>query len=209
MDIITSGPFQGLKRNGYKILMADPPWHFHAWSHRGEKKGAIQHYETMTIKDICDLPVHDLVTEDAALFLWVVQPMLYPEANDVIKAWGFNYRTIAFVWVKMKKSWTPASPEHEPRLGLGYHTRSGAELCLLAIKGKGYNRVEQGIPQVLHAPLRNHSQKPNEIASRIDRLVGDVPKLELFAPLEPHPGWERWGNKSVNYEERELQKTLE
>jgi N6-adenosine-specific RNA methylase IME4 len=172
------------------VVYADPPWRFEPWSHRGEGKGASQHYACQSLEEICALPVADLAAEDAVLFLWVVQPML-PEALRVIDAWGFTYRTVAFYWVKMPARWDPSQPRIKPRLGLGYHTRSGAEQCWLAIRGKGYRRQAQGVEQVLHAPIRDHSRKPDEVTARIERLVGDVP---LFA-REERPGWTAWGNE--------------
>jgi N6-adenosine-specific RNA methylase IME4 len=123
---------------------------------------------------------------------------MLPEALKLIEAWGFHYRTVAFCWVKMCESWVDdrqmswLPPRLEPRLGLGYHTRSGMEQCWLAIRGKGYERVEQGVEQVLHAPLRQHSRKPDEIADRIVRLTGDVPKIELFS-RQQRSGWSHWG----------------
>jgi N6-adenosine-specific RNA methylase IME4 len=81
-----------------------------------------------------------------------------------------------------------------PRMGLGYHTRSGSEACWLAIRGKGYKRQSMGVEQVVFAPLREHSRKPDEVTARIDRLVGDVPRIELFA-REQRPGWQCWGNE--------------
>lgn len=190
-------PFAGLPRNHYKVIYADPPWSFAAWSHRGEGKGASQHYSTMKLDDICKLPVADIAMEDAALFLWVVQPML-PEAMRVLEAWGFKFRTVAFCWIKMTQSWADdrqfslVPPSVKPKLGLGYHTRSGMEQCWLAIRGKGYKRNEQGVEQVLHAPLRQHSRKPDEIAERILALTGDVPRIELFA-RQRRKGWDSWG----------------
>ena len=192
--------FSTLPRKDYKVLVADPPWRFAAWSHRGEGKGASQHYDCMSLKDLCALPVESIVADDAALFLWVVQPML-PEALKLIEAWGFLYRTVAFVWVKMPASWTKdqfgfewAPRRVKPKMGLGYHTRSGTEQCWLAIRGDGYKRQAQGIEQVLHAPLREHSRKPPEIMERIEALVGDVPRAELFARCE-RPGWDSWGEE--------------
>jgi N6-adenosine-specific RNA methylase IME4 len=189
------GPFTGLPRRHYRIAHIDPPWTFHAWSHRGEGKGACQHYRCQTLEDIIALPVSELMAPDAALFLWVVQPM-YPEAMRVLDAWGFTYRTAAFVWIKMPQRWS----EHQlplrirPRMGLGYHTRSGSEQCWLATRGKGYKRQSMAIEQVVFAPIREHSRKPDEVAQRIDRLVGDVPRIELFA-REQRPGWVCWGNE--------------
>jgi N6-adenosine-specific RNA methylase IME4 len=119
---------------------------------------------------------------------------MLPEAMRVINAWGFEFRTVAFCWLKMPPSWTEASGRIRPRLGLGYHTRSGMEQCWLATRGRGYKRQACGIEQVLHAPIRAHSQKPDEIAARIERLVGDVPRIELFARTR-RPGWDAWGHE--------------
>jgi N6-adenosine-specific RNA methylase IME4 len=187
---------------GYSVVYADPPWQFQAWSHRGEGKGASQHYDCMTLQQVCDLPVRKVVADDAALFMWVVQPML-PDALRVIGAWGFEFKTVAFAWVKMKSTWTGDKLFYDPtdiapRLGLGYHTRSGFEQCWLAVRGKGYKRRAQGVPQVLHAPLRQHSRKPDEVAARIETLVGDIPKIELFARSR-RPGWDAWGHQVTKF----------
>lgn len=182
----------------YKVIYADPPWQFEAWSHRGEGKGASQHYDCMSLADICALPVAEIAEDDAALFIWVVQPQL-PEAMKLIEAWGFKFKTVAFAWIKMPKSWEgdgqlSMMPRIKPRMGLGYHTRSGMEQCWLAIRGKGYKRQKQGVEQVLFSPLREHSRKPDEIAARIEALVGNVPRIELFA-RQNRPGWDAWGNE--------------
>ena len=194
------GPFKGLLKGHYKVLYADPPWSFATWSHRGEGKGASQHYDCLRLGDIKALPMSDLAQDDAALFLWVVQPML-PEALELVEAWGFKFRTVAFAWVKMPKAWADDLQGHliggqrlRPKMGLGYHTRSGMEQCWLAIRGNGYKRASQGIEQVLHAPIREHSRKPDEIANRIEGLVGDVPCIELFARRR-RLRWDAWGNE--------------
>jgi N6-adenosine-specific RNA methylase IME4 len=198
--------------NRYRIIYADPPWAFATWSHRGQGKGASQHYKCMSISNISALPVKELAARDAALFLWVVQPML-EEALEVINGWGFKFRTVAFCWVKMPASWKPSDglpdlqetlpgmgtvskypPRVTPRLGLGYHTRSGMEQCWLAIRGGGYERLAQGVEQVLLAPVGAHSAKPLEFAERIERLVGNVPRIELFA-RDRKAGWDVWGNE--------------
>ena len=165
----------------------------------------------MKLDDICalhidEIPVADITDKDAALFMWVVQPML-PEGLRVMQAWGFSFRTVAFAWIKMPVSWEvdPAQlsflPRATPRarLGLGYHTRSGMEQCWLGIKGDGYKRQAQDVEQVLYAPLREHSRKPEEIAQRIERLVGEVPKLEIFA-RSSRPGWDVWGLETGKFD---------
>jgi N6-adenosine-specific RNA methylase IME4 len=193
------GPFAGLPRGYFRVAHVDPPWTFHAWSHRGDGKGACQHYRCQSLEDIIALPVDQLMAPDAALFLWTVQPML-PEALQVIRAWGFEYRTVAFVWNKMPASWSADQLplRIKPRMGLGYHTRSGTEQCWLALRGKGYRRHSMGVEQVVFAPLREHSRKPDEVAARIDRLVGDIPRIELFA-REQRLGWICWGNETEKF----------
>lgn len=191
------GPFAGLPRKYFRIGLIDPPWTFHAWSHRGDGKGACQHYRCQTLEEIIALPVDPLMLPDAAIFLWVVQPM-FPEAFRVMEAWGFEYRTVAFVWMKMRKHWNPdvlvRAGDVRPRMGLGYHTRSGSEQCWLCTRGKGYTRWNMGVEQVVLAPVREHSRKPDEVGASIDRLVGDVPRIELFA-RENRPGWVAWGDQ--------------
>jgi len=190
------GPFAGLPRGHFRIGYIDPPWTFHAWSHRGEGKGACQHYRCQTLDDIIALPVSELMAPDAPIFLWSIQSM-YPEALRVIDAWGFTYRTVAFVWIKMPKTWSEDylfALRIRPRMGLGFHTRAQSEACWLATRGRGYKRQDKAVEQVVFAPTREHSRKPDEVARRIDRLVGDVPRIELFA-REQRPGWVAWGDE--------------
>ncbi len=183
----------------YRVILADPPWRFAAWSHRGEDRGAVQHYDCMDMAALQALPVAQASARDAALFLWVVQPML-PEALALIDAWGFTFKTVAFCWVKIKGVAERAGQERlfyageDVRMGLGYHTRSGMEQCWLATRGKGYDRISQGEAQVVFAPLREHSRKPEEIAEAILRLTGDVPRLEMFARTS-RPGWDAFGDQ--------------
>ena len=192
--------FSGLPRGPFSVIHADPPWQFKPWSHRGLDRGAEQHYSTMTIADIMALPVKDIAADDAALFLWVVQPML-PEALDLIRAWGFEFKTVAYCWVKIKGK---SAQTHlfvdsgAVRKGLGYHTRAGMEQCWLATRGKGYARLSRGEGQVHIEGLREHSRKPDFFAQSIERLVGDVPKLEMFARTE-RAGWTVWGNQTDKF----------
>ena len=118
--------------------------------------------------------------------MWATFPML-KEALEVIEAWGFTYKTIAFNWVKQNKSGEGLF------MGLGNWTRSNSEICLLAVKGKP-KRASAGIRSVVLSPLQKHSQKPAEIRDRIVELMGDLPRIELFA-RETAPGWDAWGNE--------------
>ena len=147
---------------------------------------AENHYPTMKLSDICALPVGDLADEDCVLFLWATYPNLR-ETLAVIKAWDFQYKTVAFTWVKRNKK----SPGFF--LGLGFWTRSNAEICLLATKGKP-KRVSKSVRQVIDTPIERHSKKPDEARNRIVELMGDVPRIELFA-RERTDGWDVYGNE--------------
>jgi len=140
----------------------------------------------MAVSDICALPVAEIAAKDCMLFLWATFPNL-PEAFKVIKAWGFTYKTVAFVWVKRNKK----SPGWF--WGLGYWTRANAEICLLATKGKP-QRFSRKVHQVIDTPIEEHSKKPQEARNRITELAGDLPRIELFA-REQTPGWDVWGNE--------------
>lgn len=196
MIALPTGPF--------RVVYADPPWHFRTYSERGEAKSPVQHYACMDLDAICALPVSEVASDDAALFLWVVQPML-PEALRVIAEWGFTYKTVAFCWVKLKG--VPAQERlfyaaEDVRLGLGYHTRSGMEQCWLATRGRGYERLAKGEAQVHFEAVREHSRKPEHFATAIERLVGNVPKLEMFARRQRR-GWTVFGNQTDRFSAEE------
>jgi len=186
-DRIESGKFN--------IILADPPWRFKNWSmkelaQRGEKwarRNGRSPYDVMTTDDIAALPVADITAKNAILMLWATYPKL-ADALQVIQAWKFEFKTVAFTWVKLNKSGSGF------KFGLGYHTRGNCELCLLATRGKGLRRVDNAVPNLLIAPIRDHSQKPDEAIDRIERLYGDVPRIELFARQE-NPGWVVLGNE--------------
>ena len=143
----------------------------------------------MKLEDICKLPIASIAANDCALFLWATYPNL-KEAFKVIEAWGFRYCTVAFTWVKRNKK----SPGFF--VGLGYWTRANAEICLLATKGKP-QRVSKSVRQIIDAPIGRHSQKPEETRDRIVELMGDLPRVELFA-REKADGWASWGNEIKN-----------
>lgn len=179
----------------YSIIYADPPWKYDIKKGQGV---AENHYQTMDIQDICSLPISEITEKDASLFLWVTFPQL-PEAFKVMKAWGFAYKTVAFVWVKQNKSGKGFF------FGLGHWTRSNAEICLLAVKGKP-KRISNSVFQLIVSPLENHSKKPEEARKRIVELMGDLPRIELFARQES-PGWDIWGNEvTSSLEIRRLEK---
>lgn len=173
--------------NKYKVIYADPPWAYHAWSKKGNGRSAENHYPTMDIQAIKDLPVGSLADSDCALFLWITFPLLN-ELTEVLKSWGFTYKTVAFVWVKQNKK------SDSLFWGMGYWTRANAELCILATKGSP-KRCSKGVHQIILSHIERHSKKPDEARKRIERLMGDVPRIELFA-REKTDGWDVWGNEA-------------
>lgn len=176
----------------YAAILADPPWAFACWSGPAiPSRTSDSHYSTMPIGDIAALPVADLAADDCTLFLWATWPLL-PEALQVIDAWGFTYKTEAFSYVKV----LPENPR-KPKLGLGYWTRANTEPCLLATRGNP-KRLHADVGQVIAAPIREHSRKPDETHSRIERLVAG-PYLELFA-RQSRPGWTTWGNEADKFD---------
>lgn len=187
-----------LPRGPFSVIYADPPWRFASWSHRGEAKGAVQHYDCMSLDDICALPVAGAAARDAALFIWVVQPML-PEALRVIEAWGFTFKTVAFCWVKLKGVAAQQKlfyAAEDVRLGLGYHTRSGMEQCWLATRGEAAAPLPGTQPETVYRERKGrHSAKPDWFAGQIERLFPGVARIELFARAA-RPGWDVWGFES-------------
>lgn len=167
----------------YNIIYADPPWRY--WE-SGNKNQAL-HYTTMSIDEICDLPVKDISDDNCVLFMWVTYPILQ-EAFRVIESWGFKYSTCAFVWVKKNKQ------KDTPFIGCGAWTRANSELCLLATKGN-VMRLDASISQVVESPIEEHSKKPDVVRELITRLVGELPRVELFC-RNPADGWDVWGNEA-------------
>lgn len=171
----------------YSIVYADPPWTFKTYSEKGrEKKSAEVHYPCMKKEDIQNLPIPNICDDNCILFLWVTFPCL-EEGLELIKKWGFKYKTCGFTWVKRNKK------SNSYFTGLGYWTRANAELCLIATKGKP-KRISKSVKQVCDARIMEHSKKPNEIRDRIVELCGDLPRIELFA-RQHVDGWDCWGNE--------------
>jgi N6-adenosine-specific RNA methylase IME4 len=185
----------------YQIIYADPPWEYDDKSlNRG---GAERHYKTMSLNDICNLPIKNITNNDSTLFMWATWPKL-EESFKVIESWGFNYKTAAFVWVKANKRYDPEQIQLfekeiiddkgiDDYLGMGRWTRSNTEFVLLSTKGKP-KRINCGVRQLIYYPVMEHSKKPPVTRKRITQLVGDLPRIELFA-RESAPGWDVWGNE--------------
>lgn len=167
----------------YNIIYADPPWQYGDRKVRG---GAEHHYQTMKIEDICNLPINNISADNCVLFMWTTYPML-PDALKLIEAWGFKYKTLGFQWIKLNKS----GKGHF--FGLGRWTRGNTEPCLIAIKGKPA-RIDNSVSQIIETPIEAHSKKPGVVRRKIVQLIGDLPRIELFARQESF-GWDCWGNE--------------
>lgn len=167
----------------YSIIYADPPWSYKDKKCNGNCES---HYKAMSLKDILTLPIGSIADKDCVLFLWGAYPMLQ-EALKTVDAWGFTYKTIGFQWIKQNKSGKGFF------FGLGRWTRGNTELCLIATKGKP-KRQSAAVSQLVFSPLRRHSQKPDIVRDKIVELMGDLPKIELFARQQVE-GWDCWGNE--------------
>ena len=172
----------------YDIIYADPPWQFLTWSNKGKGRSAEKHYVTMAKYDIQKLPISNISAENSVLFLWATAPCLI-EALELIKAWGFTYKTVGFTWVKQCKK------SDKLFTGMGYYTRANAEFCLLATKGKILERKSHSVSQIIVSHIEEHSKKPTEARDRLTKLFGnDLQKIELFA-RQYADGWDCWGNE--------------
>lgn len=182
-----------LPEKRYSVILADPPWHFQNWNGKpGEltpgqqRRGNAQsHYSTMSSEDIKKLTIP--AADDAVLLMWACWPLL-PDAMATIEAWGFDYKTLGWVWVK-------SNPSHTGfYMGMGYWTRSNSEPCLLATRGKGLKRAHKDVMSLIYSPVREHSRKPDEQYGKIERLFPGASYLEMFA-RRTRPGWDVFGNE--------------
>ena len=169
----------------YQIIYADPPWLYNNGGNQKSRGMARGSFECMPLEDIKNLKIP--VDDNAMLFLWATMPKL-KEALEVIEAWGFKYITCAFVWIKQNPSGVGIYS------GLGHWVNGNAELCLLGRKGKTLERKNKAVKQIVISPRGRHSEKPNEVRDRIVQLLGDLPRIELFARQKTE-GWDVWGNE--------------
>ena len=178
-------PFPNKK---YDIIYADPPWQYASKIYRGN---ADEHYEVMSVEDICNLPVKDIANKDCILFLWITYPKIR-EALSVVEGWGFEYKTIGVQWIEQNKSGDGYF------FGLGRWTRGNSEACIIATRGT-IHRENAGISQLIVPPIQEHSRKPAIVRDKIVELVGDRPRIELFS-RETSPGWDVWGNETTKFD---------
>jgi len=211
--------FQDIRpAGGARVLLIDPPWSFEAYSEKGHFKGASAQYATMSMDEIKKMPIGHLAANDAVVFLWSTWPLM-PHWNDVITAWGFEFKSLAWEWIKFN----PDTGKYA--FGPGYGTRKNLEPCLMATRGKPKMRppidmplLGAGLPQgvrsvrdfveampldCIRQPLDGHSRKPDEQYTRIQTMF-EGPYVELFA-RQRYPGWISWGFEVDKFEVRAAQ----
>jgi N6-adenosine-specific RNA methylase IME4 len=173
----------------YNVIYADPPWTFKTFSDKGKDRSPENHYNVMSLQDICNLPVNNIANDNSVLLMWVVDPLL-DKAFKVIEAWGFKYKTVGFTWAKTNRKTMGFFT------GLGYWTRGNPEMCLLATKGKP-KRISKSVPQLVVEQRREHSRKPDIMYNHIENLL-EGPYIELFARTQ-RSGWDSWGNQTDKF----------
>ena len=169
----------------YNIIYADPPWSYKDKALAG-KRGSCCKYSVMDIEEISEIPINKIASDDCILFMWVTMPKIN-ESFEIIKRWGFEYKTCGFTWIKKNKK------SDSLFWGMGNWTRANAELCLIATKGKP-KRINAKVHSVIISRIREHSRKPDEAREKIVELCGDLPRIELFARQQVE-GWDSWGNE--------------
>ena len=170
----------------YRVIYIDPPWHYsRSYDGRRPIKSKVP-YPTLRDKKIINLPIGELADNDCALFLWTTLPKL-KIAMAAMEAWGFEYTTVGFVWVKLYRN------SDKIVAGLGYWTCTNAEVVLIGKKGRPNPRRCKA-KQIIISPRGEHSAKPPEVRERIVHLMGNVPRIEIFA-RERVPGWDAMGNE--------------
>ena len=183
----------------YQIIYADPPWKFTGLGSKGIRSGKMrtdnpklhknirleEKYPTLSNEDIKRLPIKEISDNDCVLFLWTTDAHL-PFAIEVMRAWGFEYATIGFTWLKKTSTGKQVC-------FYGYWTLKGAEICLIGRKGKP-KVINHKIRQITEAKRREHSRKPDEVRENIVKLLGNLPRIELFA-RQRTDGWDVWGNE--------------
>lgn len=213
-----------LPKGPFQLLLADPPWAFRTHTSAGrtptQKKfqeapgcGAegeaepftSDHYPTMQLAQMAALPIGDIAARDAVLAMWIVGSHC-DAALDLGRAWGFRFTTDLFYWLKQKRIRPDQldlfTGDVAPLpMSMGYYTRKQVEPCWLFTRGNGLKVLDHSVRQLIVAPKRTHSRKPDEQYHRLDRLFGTTcTRLELFSRT-PRAGWTAWGNQAGKFQE--------
>jgi len=174
----------------YKTIYADPPWQFQNRTGKvAPEHKRLTRYDTLTLNEIKELPVSEVADEKSHLYLWVPNALL-PEGLEVMKAWGFEYKT-NIIWEKVRKDGMPDGR------GVGFYFRNVTEILLFGIKGNKNRTLDAGRSQVnlIRTMKREHSRKPDEFIPLIENC-SSAPFLELFA-RGSRAGWDMWGNQAT------------
>lgn len=199
--------FDDLPRSHFGAIYADPPWRYEVWSGEtavkarlnssGTNVAAGHHYETMSFDELSALPVGEIAASDCVLFCWMTWPTI-EKGFELIRSWGFNYKTCAFDWMKANAMQIDMfRDDADALMGMGYWTRANSEPCILATRGKP-KRLNADVRMGIIEPRREHSRKPSCVYRRIERLVPG-PYVELFARSK-RDGWTSWGNQTEKFE---------
>ena len=183
---------QRLAGQKFYTILADPPWQFENRTGKmAPEHKRLARYPTMTLDDVCGLPVQNFAQDTAHLYLWVPNALL-PEGLKVMQSWGFKYKS-NIIWSKIRKDGGP------DRRGVGFYFRNVTEVLLFGVRGKNARTLAPGRSQenIISSRKREHSRKPDEQYDLIERC-SPAPRLELFA-RGPRDGWTVWGNQSENY----------
>ena len=178
------------KGKKYQIIYADPPWNTRYFKEK--KDGYLSRklpYPIMDYEQIKSLPIKEISSQDAILFLWVVDNKI-PKISDLMKSWGFEYKCVGFVWAKKAKTTNGVNAN------FGSYTRRACEFCYIGTKGK-YLVKRKNLDQFIYEPKREHSRKPDTVRDLIVKMIGDVPRIELFARQKTE-GWDVWGNEVIS-----------
>ena len=190
----------------YAVILADPPWQTVLWSgatRTPTQKAGTDHYATMSLEALSAIPVAEITLPDAVLAMWTIGSHL-DQALALGQAWGFAITTDVFYWLKQRRirpdqlDLLTADIAPAP-IGMGKYTRKQIEPCLLFKRGKGVRVCSHAVPQLIVAPKREHSRKPEEQYPALEALFGDVPRIELFARTT-RPGWDAWGNETDKFQ---------
>lgn len=181
-------PFPNKK---YDVIYADPPWQYNDLISNGNR-GAAFKYEVQSLDYLKKLPIQSIANPNGMLFMWVTGPMM-KTGLELIDAWGFSFKSVAFTWVKVNKN------KNSFFLGLGHLTRGNPEYCLIGInkikdKKTKLQKLSNSVENLVVSRIREHSRKPDIVRRKIVELLGDIPRIELFA-RQKFDGWDCWGNQ--------------
>jgi len=182
-------PFNGLKLHHYGVILVDAPLGFKTYSSKGEGRSPQHHYACMSFGELAALPIAELAAPDCFILSWVPLRSAFL-TEPLMQAWGFSFSGSGFVWAKQNPKgvgWF---------MGGGYGTRKNTEVCWLGRRGNP-KRLSAGVRELIVAPVREHSRKPDEVYQRIEQFCAG-PYVELFA-RQRRAGWDSWGNETTKF----------